>query len=54
LHDLDQGQRHMIGQLARETVLRHHTALHRAVELEQYYSQVTAHGCRATRFLRVE
>jgi spore maturation protein CgeB len=40
LHEIDEEQRQRIGHRARERVMREHTALHRAVELEQHYSRL--------------
>jgi len=41
LCEVDEKERQAIGQRGRERVMRAHTALHRAVELEQYYCQLT-------------
>jgi spore maturation protein CgeB len=40
LHDLDERQRNAMRQRAYETVMHHHTAEHRARQLEDYYRQV--------------
>jgi spore maturation protein CgeB len=40
LHDLDEHQRNEMRQRAYETVLRHHTAEHRALQLESYFHQL--------------
>jgi spore maturation protein CgeB len=48
LHDLDEEQRCVIGQQAREAVMRRHTAAHRAVELEGYFDQLVKRVAIAT------
>jgi spore maturation protein CgeB len=42
LCEVDEVERQAIGQRARERIMSAHTSLHRAFELEQYYSQLTS------------
>jgi len=41
LHEFDEEERQRMGQRARATVMRKHTATHRAIELERYADQLT-------------
>jgi spore maturation protein CgeB len=47
LRDLQEGERRRIGERARTRVLQHHTAAHRALELENYALQLLSHRAAA-------
>ncbi|MGH9457356.1 MAG: CgeB family protein [Thermoanaerobaculia bacterium] len=44
IHDMPEEERRAIGARARERVLRNHTAAHRALELERYYTEAVLLG----------